>query len=171
MCCLCPVAIALELYTSGYMASWLVDETCCPKREDWISQLKRQSRSSARRSDDTDARWDARRCFGRSDRSARCRWLRTERLRHLPRWGSCEEVESVSPLGSDRPGSAFMVRRLPRPDDSRRAELLLSRLRTARDRVRRTHPATDPFGVHPDGIEASGGLCGPTGPSNIPAAT
>ncbi len=74
--------------------------------------------------------------FGRSDRSAQCRWLWPGRLRRPPRWESRKEVEWSAPLGSDRPGAAVMARRLPRPDDSRRAEFLLPRLQTVRNRVR-----------------------------------
>jgi hypothetical protein len=46
----------------------------------------------ALRSDDTDARREALRCFGRSDRSARCRWLWLGRSRRAPRGEWCTEV-------------------------------------------------------------------------------
>ena len=40
-------------------------------------------------------------------------------------------------MGSDRTGDAVTVRRLPRPDDRRRAESLHPRLKTVSDRVRK----------------------------------
>src|SRR5262249_31761224 len=101
-------------------------------------------------------------CFGpthrgRCDRSARCRWLWPGRLRRPRRWESRKEVEWSAPLGSDRAGAAVMVRRLPRPDDSRRAEFLLPRPPTVRDRVRITHSARE---RSPDG---KGIISGKTG--------
>src|SRR5262249_13882428 len=45
-------------------------------------------------------------------------------------------------------GAAVVVRRLPRPDHSRRADSLLTRLQTVRDRVRRSQPLRLPAGSH-----------------------
>ncbi len=45
----------------------------------------------------------------------------------------------IAPLRSDQPG-AVMARRLPRLENSRRAEILPPRLQAARDRERRTEP-------------------------------
>jgi hypothetical protein len=84
--------------------------------------------SCARRSDDTDARREARRCGGRSDRSAQSRWLRLRRLGHPPR----RESTRLGPAPAGPGRRCTPADRRPRSRRTRAA-----RTRTA------TQPSTD----------------------------
>jgi hypothetical protein len=72
------------------------------------------------------------------------------RLRRPPKWESPADIQRSALLGSDRPRAAGPVRRLPPPEGSRRAGLLLPRLQTVRDRVRETTPLRAPAGSMPE---------------------